>query len=130
MGGGANTNPGLFSIKRTSHSFSPFFQSSCPPGQPFITLLSCPSSSYLSLFSCPVFSLFFIVYIFGGLECVDHSFAYVAHLVFLRDFLISNPESCRSRSISNISCPPLLFCNFLFPSILHFNGPSCYTGMA
>jgi hypothetical protein len=26
------------------------------------------------------FSFFFLVYFFGGLECVGHSFAYVAHL--------------------------------------------------
>jgi hypothetical protein len=25
------------------------------------------------------------VYVFGGLECVGHSFAYVAHFVSLRD---------------------------------------------
>jgi hypothetical protein len=32
--------------------------------------------------------------IFGRLECVGHSFAYVAHFVVFRD---SNPESCRSK---------------------------------
>ncbi len=31
---------------------------------------------------------FFFVYFFGGLECVGHSFAYVAHLWFLRDVWI------------------------------------------
>jgi hypothetical protein len=30
----------------------------------------------------------FFVYFFGGLECVGHSFAYVAHLWFLRDVWI------------------------------------------
>jgi hypothetical protein len=30
----------------------------------------------------------FLVYFFGGLECVDYSFAYVAHFVFLRDVRI------------------------------------------
>ncbi len=30
----------------------------------------------------------YIVYFFGGLECVGHSFAYVAHLWFLRDVWI------------------------------------------
>jgi hypothetical protein len=30
----------------------------------------------------------FIVYFFGGLEFVGHSFAYVAHLLFLRDVWI------------------------------------------
>ncbi len=29
--------------------------------------------------------MYCFLYIFGGLECVGHSFAYVAHLVFLRD---------------------------------------------
>jgi hypothetical protein len=37
--------------------------------------------------SCMPFplNLIFFVYFFGGLECVGHSFAYVAHFVFLRD---------------------------------------------
>jgi hypothetical protein len=30
----------------------------------------------------------FFVYFLGGLECVGHSFAYVAHLRFLRDVWI------------------------------------------
>jgi hypothetical protein len=29
---------------------------------------------------------FFYVYFFGGLECVGHSFAYVAHLWFLKSY--------------------------------------------
>ncbi len=32
--------------------------------------------------------VFFCIYFFGGLECVGHSFAYVAHLWFLRDVWI------------------------------------------
>jgi hypothetical protein len=28
---------------------------------------------------------YYFLYIFGGLECVGYSFAYVAHFVFLRD---------------------------------------------
>ncbi len=32
--------------------------------------------------------ILFFVYLFGGLECVGHSFAYVAHLRFLRDVWI------------------------------------------
>ncbi len=32
----------------------------------------------------PFFNVFFVNF-FGGLECVDHSFAYVAHFVFLGD---------------------------------------------
>jgi hypothetical protein len=39
--------------------------------------------------TCPiVMDAFFYLYLFGGLECVGHSFAYVAHLWFLRDVLI------------------------------------------
>ncbi len=34
------------------------------------------------------FSQNFYVYFFGGLECVGHSFDYVAHLWFLRDVWI------------------------------------------
>jgi hypothetical protein len=30
------------------------------------------------------FEIFFFVYFFGGLECVGHSFAYVAQFVFLK----------------------------------------------
>ncbi len=33
-------------------------------------------------------NLFFLYIFFGGLECVGHSFAYVAHLWFLRDVWI------------------------------------------
>jgi hypothetical protein len=32
--------------------------------------------------------IIFFVYFFGGLECVGHSFAYIAHLRFLRDVWI------------------------------------------
>ncbi len=32
--------------------------------------------------------IFFLYIFFGGLECVGHSFAYVAHLLFLRDVWI------------------------------------------
>jgi hypothetical protein len=31
---------------------------------------------------------YFLVYLFGGLECDVHSFAYVAHFVFMRDVWI------------------------------------------
>ncbi len=30
-------------------------------------------------------SYFFVVYLFGGLQCVGHSFAYVAYFVFMID---------------------------------------------
>ncbi len=35
----------------------------------------------------------FFVYFFGGLECFDHSFAYVAHLWFLRDVWIRSQSA-------------------------------------
>ncbi len=42
-----------------------------------------------------------VIYIFciffGGLECVGHSFVYVAHFVFLRYVWILNPGSGRSK---------------------------------
>jgi hypothetical protein len=34
-------------------------------------------------FSIP--ALYYYIWFFSGLECVDHSFASVAHLIFLRD---------------------------------------------
>ncbi len=34
---------------------------------------------------------------FGGLECVGHSFAYVAHYCIFERCLNSNPECCRSK---------------------------------
>jgi hypothetical protein len=44
--------------------------------------------------------LFFCIFLLGGLECVGHSFAYVAHFVFLRYVCIrtdSHPESSLSK---------------------------------
>jgi hypothetical protein len=35
-----------------------------------------------------LFSSILFIYFFGGLECVGHSFAYVAHCVLLRDVWI------------------------------------------
>ncbi len=43
---------------------------------------------YLILYYKMVFVITFFVYFFGGLECVGHSFPYVAHLWFLRDVWI------------------------------------------
>jgi hypothetical protein len=37
----------------------------------------------------------FFGYYFGGLECVGHSFAYVAHFGIFERCLDSNSESCR-----------------------------------
>jgi hypothetical protein len=43
----------------------------------------------------PLKPMTFFVNFFGGLECVGHSFAYVAHYVFLRDVWIRTyVESC------------------------------------
>jgi hypothetical protein len=89
---GADTNPGLFSLKSTSHSFSPFYQSSCPPGQPFINLLSCPSSfrPLLVLLSC-VFT-FFLSFLAG-------KSVFVTPLLIFERGLYSNPESFRSKQV-------------------------------
>ncbi len=46
---------------------------------------------------------FFFVYFFGRLECVGHSFAYVAHLWFLRDVWIRT----KSAPIPHLATPPL-----------------------
>ncbi len=40
---------------------------------------------------------YFFVYFFGGLECVGHSFAYVAHLWFLRDVWIWTQSTAVAR---------------------------------
>jgi hypothetical protein len=40
----------------------------------------------------------------GGLECVDHSFAYVAHFVFLRDVWIRDQRAAvASRRATNLA---------------------------
>jgi hypothetical protein len=46
------------------------------------------SVSHPLLIIDPMINNTFFLYFFGGLECVGHSFAYVAHFVFLRDFWI------------------------------------------
>jgi hypothetical protein len=40
----------------------------------------------------------FSVYCFGGLECVGHSFAYVGHLVFLREIWIRTQRAASRRA--------------------------------
>ncbi len=48
------------------------------------------------------FGIFF-VYFFGGLQCVGHSFAYVAHLVFSVDIYIRTQRAAaESRRASNL----------------------------
>jgi hypothetical protein len=72
-----------------SHFFEKSFRGSLPSSSPVLEdelFLVC-SRYYGNI----------LLYIFvGGLECVSHSFAYVAHFVFKR-CLDSNPESCRSK---------------------------------
>ncbi len=44
------------------------------------------------------------VFIFGGLECVGHSFAYVAHFVFFRDVWIRTQKAAvASRRATNLA---------------------------
>ncbi len=55
----------------------------------------------------PAFSLYIF---FGGLECVDHSFTYIAHLWFLRDvwFQTQCAAVARGRAINLATLPPYL----------------------
>jgi hypothetical protein len=48
----------------------------------------------------------FCVYFFGGLECVGHSFAYVAHFVFWRDVWIRTQRAAVAsrRATNQINC--------------------------
>jgi hypothetical protein len=45
----------------------------------------------------------FFVYLFGWLECVGHSFAYVAHFVFLRDVRIRTQIAAEFFVVFNIA---------------------------
>jgi hypothetical protein len=46
----------------------------------------------------------YVYYIFGGLECVCHSFAYVAHFLFLRDVWIRTQRAAvASRCATNLA---------------------------
>ncbi len=58
--------------------------------------LSFPPTLFFSTIFLFTYSTFLCIF-FGGLECVGHSFAHVAHIVFLRYGLHSNPKSCRSK---------------------------------
>jgi hypothetical protein len=70
-------------------------------------------------FFCIFFSFF------GGLECVGHSFAYVAHFVFFEICLDSNPESCHSKQaryqLSHPS-PSVNFATWLYDAYLLVEG--------
>ncbi len=47
---------------------------------------------------------YFLVYFLGGLECVGHSSAYVAHFVFLRDVWIrAQRAAVASRRATNLA---------------------------
>jgi|688.fasta_scaffold308345_1 hypothetical protein len=46
------------------------------------------------------FNIFILFYFFGGIDCVGHSFACVAHFVSFERCLDSNPDSCRSKQAS------------------------------
>ncbi len=45
----------------------------------------------------------FLNIFFGGLECVGHSFANVAHLVFFGRCLDLNPDSCRGEFATKLA---------------------------
>jgi hypothetical protein len=52
----------------------------------------------------PFFHKYFFVYFFGGLGCVGYSFAYVAHLVFLRNLWIRTQRAAEaSRRATNLA---------------------------
>jgi hypothetical protein len=65
-------------------------------------------------------ALMFFVYFFG-LECVGHSFAYVAHFVFLRDVCIrTHRASVSSRRATNLAThlpnlPPFSLLSYPYP---------------
>jgi hypothetical protein len=47
---------------------------------------------------------FFAIFFFGGLECVGHSFAYVAHLVFLGYVWIRTQKAAvTNRPVTNLA---------------------------
>jgi hypothetical protein len=51
----------------------------------------------------PFLNVFFVNF-FSGLECVDHSFAYVAHFLFLRDFWIRTQRAAvASKCATNLA---------------------------
>jgi hypothetical protein len=47
--------------------------------------------------------LCFFVHFFGELECVGHSFAYVAHFVFLRDVWIRTQRAAVATHLLNLA---------------------------
>ncbi len=71
--------------------------------------------------SFTILYFFFFVYFFGGLECVGHSFAYVAHLWFLRDVWIRT----QSTAVASWSATDLA----THPSILYELPPVLLGGL-
>jgi hypothetical protein len=62
----------------------------------------------------------YFFYVFGGLECVGHSFAYVAHFIFLRDTWIRTQRAAvASRCATHLSN----FANHL-PNLAKLSHPS------
>jgi hypothetical protein len=64
----------------------------------------------LVLFCFNFLGKLFFVYFFGGLECVGHSFAYVAHFWFLRDVWIRTQSaavaSWRATDLATLATHP------------------------
>jgi hypothetical protein len=49
----------------------------------------------------------FFLHFFGGMECVGHPYAYVAHFVFLRDVWIrTQTAAIASRRTTTVTKPP------------------------
>ncbi len=108
-----------------------FFPPECSPN----------TCSFLIVFFIYVCSLHtFFVYCFGGLECVCHSFANVAHFVFLRNVWIRTQRAAvASRCATNLAThllslytysfltfifivvPSLLYSSLLYSSFLMFS---------
>jgi hypothetical protein len=53
-------------------------------------------------------SLLFFCIFFGRLECVDHSLAYVAYLVFLKDVWIRTQRAAVASSLSHLYLPVIV----------------------
>ncbi len=68
-----------------------------------ISVLSC--SCYINRSTIVTFYIL-ILYIFCGLKCVGHSFAYIAHFVFVRDVWIRTQRAAvASRRATNLQPP-------------------------
>ncbi len=103
--------------------FSVFILSAC--------LLLSPAVKCLFIFlSVWIPDFFFFDIFFGGLECVGHSFAYVAHLWFLRDVWIRTQSAAvGSWRATDLATHPSEFLNFLssgyLSTICTFSSGAC-----